>query len=460
MTSASTSVGPPPRSIFARLVRGSILFALVSLALLFAITLAESWNASERSLAAAVDTDMAGLVDIYASGGEAELRRRLADRTALVSIEGRRAHYLLRRPGGEVLAGNVARWPALSPAESERGYLTLASGERVYARATRLSPELDLLVARSYQRDSAAMLRLAGLFLLSAGAIVLALWLIGRRAAGILRRRVAAINDAFRAAERGEQGPLLGEQPSDEIGELAGNSSRAIARVATLARTHRHMSDHIAHEIRTPLTHLDNRLIATLRGLPPGADYAGLEKCREDLKGVVSMLDSLLDIAASESRVGDRSGLGEVDLSALAGDLVDLFSGSAEDAGVTLRSFVEPGVTILGERMQLGRLVSNLLDNALKYVPRGGTVTLKLAAGPVLEVSDDGPGIEPALRPHVFERFRTGGPVKGRSSHGLGLALARAIALRHDLVISLVDSTAGAHFVIRPQGLGEGGAVS
>jgi len=459
VTSTTATPGPARRSIFARLVRGSILFALVSLTLLFAITLAESWRASERSLAATVDTDMAGLVDLYASGGEAELRRRLADRTALVSIEGRRAHYLLRRPGGEVLAGNVARWPALSPAESERGYLELAGGEKAYARATRLSPDLDLLVARSYERDSAAMLRLAGLFLLAAAAIVLALWLVGRRAAGTLRRRVSAINGAFRAAERGDEAPELGEQPRDEIGELAGNSSRAIARVATLARTHRHVSDHIAHEIRTPLTHLDNRLIATLRALPPDADCAGLEKCREDLKGVVSMLDSLLDIAASESRIGDRSGLGEVDLSALAGDLVELFSGSAEDAGVTLRSFIEPGVTIMGERMQLVRLVSNLLDNALKYVPRGGTVTLRLAAGPVLEVADDGPGIDPALRPLVFERFRTGGPIKGRSSHGLGLALARAIAQRHDLTISLVDSTAGAHFAVKPQGMGDSGVM-
>lgn len=436
-----------------------MLFAVASLALLLAITLHESWRSSERALAATVDTDIAGLVDIYASGGEAELRRRLVDRAALVSIEGRRAHYLLQRPDGAVLAGNVARWPALSPADSERGYLTLG-GEKVYARATRLSPSLDLLVARSYGRDTAAMLRLAVVFVLAAAAIVLVLWLVGRRAAGRLRRRVASINAAFQAAERGESASLPGDQPADEIGELAANSGRAIARAATLASTHRHMSDHIAHEIRTPLTHLDNRLIATLRGLPEGPDRRDLERCRGDLKGVVSMLDSLLDIAASESRVGDRSGLGEVDLSALAGDLVELFSGSAEDAGVTLRSFVEPAVTIMGERMQLGRMISNLLDNALKYVPRGGTVTLTLAAGPVIEVRDDGPGVEPALRPLIFERFHSGGAVQGRTSHGLGLALVRAIAQRHDLAISLVDSTHGAHFVIAPRGLAEGEPVS
>jgi signal transduction histidine kinase len=445
-------------SIFTRLVRRAILFALVSLALLFAITLAETWRSSERALSATVDTDMAGLVDIYASGGEGELARRLADRTALVSIEGRRAYYLLRRNDGTRVAGNVDGWPALSPALSEQGYVAIG-GEPVYARATRLSPTLDLLVARSYERDTRSMVELAALFLLAAALIVLAVWLVGRRAAESLRARVTGINAAFRAAERGEEQPQPHPQPEDEIGELASYSSRAIARMANLANTHRHMSDHIAHEIRTPLTHLDNRLIAALRDLPEGAGRAGLEKCREDVKGVVSMLESLLDIAASESRVGDKSGLSTVDLSALAEDLVELYEGSAEDAGITLKSYVEPGVLLMGERMQLVRLVSNLLDNALKHVPRGGTVTLKLSAGPVLEVYDDGPGVEPALRPVIFDRFRAGGPVAGKSSHGLGLALAKAIAQRHDLVISLAHSATGAHFVVKPNdaaSMGEG----
>ena len=84
-------------------------------------------------------------------------------------------------------------------------------------------------------------------------------------------------------------------------------------------------------------------------------------------------------------------------------------------------------------------------------------MTLKLAAGPVLEVCDDGPGVDPALRPLIFERFRSGAPIQGRSSHGLGLALVRAIALRHDLAIALVDSSPGAHFTIRPRGHSEGG---
>lgn len=430
-----------------------MLLALLSLLALFAVMVWESWRASERALASAVDTDIAGLVDIYASGGEAELLRRLEDRTALLGMDGYQARYMLARPGGQAIGGNVAAWPQLSSTISQAGFVELEGGEQVYGRATRLAPDLDLLVARTYQRDIDAIRRLAALFAATATLIVLAVWFFGRKAAGQLRRRVSGISRAFLAAEEGQDPALLEPQRADEIGQLAALSSRAIARMANLARTHRHMSDHIAHEIRTPLTHLDNRIAATMRALPDGCDPQLLEQCRRDIKGVVSMLDSLLDIAASEGRVGDRTGLEQVNLSDLAADLVDLYSGSAEDGGITLRAWIKPDIQLMGERMQLVRLISNLLDNALKYVPRGGTITVKVEPGPVIEIFDDGPGIEPALRPLVFERFRAGTQVQGKSSHGLGLALARAIALRHEMAISLVDSPRGAHFVVKPHEL-------
>ena len=447
-------------SIFVRLLRRALLLALLALALLLGVTAWESWQATQRSLAAAVDTDVAGLVDIYASGGEDELLARLNDRASVIAISGRQARYMVARPDGTFLGGTVKQWPTLGAGLSEAGFVTLADGTPAYARATRLAPDLDLLVGRTYEEDRAALLRLVGMFGITAALIVLALWLLGRSAANGLRQRVGAISEALRAFEDGREADLPGSDADDEIGELAGLSSRSITRSANLARTHRHMADHIAHEIRTPLTHLDARLVNALRALPAGSDPRVIEQCRHDIRGVVTMLDSLLDIASSEARVGDLSGLSEVDLSALATDLADLYSASAEEQGVTLRTAIAPKVVMMGEPMQLTRLISNLLDNALKYVPRGGQVTLLIAAGPVIEVRDDGPGIEPALRPLVFERFRAGQATNGKNSHGLGLALARAIALRHGLGIALVESTIGAHFVIKPHALWDAEGVA
>jgi len=448
--------GSHRRSIFGVLLGRALLFTLAALALLFGVTVWESWQATERSLAATVDTDIAGLADIYAINGEGELLARLADRSTMIGLEGRQARYLAMRPDGPRLAGNIAAWPDLAPALSEQGFVTLDDGTAVYARATRLAPGLNLLVARTYERDWQALVRMMVLFGAGALGVVLVTFAMGRRAASTLRRRVKDISRAFRVAEDGGRPDLPDSAYDDEIGELAELSTRSITRSANLAHTHRHMSDHIAHEIRTPLTHLDGRLVSALRTLPPGSDPAVLEQGRKDIRGVVTMLDSLLDIASSEARVGDPAGLIEVDLSALADDLVDLYAGSAEEAGITLRSVIEPGVRLPGEAMQLTRLISNLLDNALKYVPRGGQVSLAVAHGPVIEVRDDGPGVEPALRGTVFARFTKGQTAGGHSSHGLGLALARAIALRHGMHIALVKSRQGAHFVIKPHAMWEG----
>ncbi len=453
---------PAHTSIFVRLLRQALLLSLVALALLLGVTVWQSWSATQRSLSATVDTDVAGLVDIYATGGEDELLARLQDRASLISMSGRQARYMLVRPTQPeqpviILGGNVKQWPALGAALSDAAFVTLSDRTRVFARATRLAPDLDLLVGRTYEADRTALLQLVAMFAATAALIVLTVWLLGRGAASRLRHRIGAISTALRAYEEGREADLPESEFDDEIGELAVLSGRSISRSANLARTHRHMSDHIAHEIRTPLTHLDGRLVNALRSLPEGADPAVIEQCRRDIRGVVTMLDSLLDIASSEARVGDLSGLSEVDLSALATDLTDLYAASAEEQGIALCTVIEARVTMMGEPMQLTRLISNLLDNALKYVPRGGQVILSVAHGPVIEVRDDGPGIEPALRRHVFERFRSGQAGNGKNSHGLGLALARAIALRHGLGIVLADSPSGAHFVIKPHAMWEAG---
>ena len=442
-------------SLVKRWVRAAIGITLIALGLLLAVTMMQSWRASESALSQAVDTDMAGLVDIYASGGLDELKLRLADRTVLATLDGRQPHYLLGQSGGNVLVGEQDEWPPLSPTKSEEGFVTLADGTEVYARATRLGPELDLLVAREYTPDTAAIQRLAVIFLATAGGIVLVVWLLGWRAANRLSRRITRISGAFREAELGGEPELAARAPRDEIDVLAAHSSRAIARSAALARTHRHMSDHIAHEIRTPLTHLENRLVSWQRDTDSADERATFQQGREDIRSVVTMLDSLLDIAASEARVGDRTGLKDVNLSQLAEGLVELYEGSAEEAGITLRSNIAPGVMLRGEQMQLTRLISNLLDNALKYVPRGGEIRLAIAEGPVIEVADNGPGVPEPLRPFVFDRFRSGTATEGKTSHGLGLALARAIALRHDMQIRLLASEEGAHFVVKPHGLWE-----
>ena len=202
--------------------------------------------------------------------------------------------------------------------------------------------------------------------------------------------------------------------------------------------------------MRTPLMHLDTQLVKLARETGDAALGEALARARGDIRGIVALLESLLDIASSEAKIGDRSGLKPVNLSAMVARLADLYADSAEESGHRFDVAIAPGVTFPGEEMQLARLVTNLLDNAFKYVPAGGTIRLALAAGPRLELSDDGPGIPDGDRETVFTRFRRAhGETKGGA--GLGLALARAIAQRHGLSLTLLASQRGAHFMLQPE---------
>jgi signal transduction histidine kinase len=444
-------------SIFSRIVTASMLIAVLAVTLLFGVTYATLERQMNASLKATVATDLAGLLDIHASSGQAELVRRIADRQAVLSIEGRRSHYLLARADGTPIAGDTRGWPPLSAALSEEGAVTLADGTPAYAHVARIGPDLQIMVAREYAEDRAALWRVSAIFLVVGTGIVAAVALVANATGQRLGERVETINESLRAAAEGRELQRLTPRrhERDEIDEMAGHAARLLSRQAQLVRSQKHLSDHIAHEVRTPLMHLDNQLVTGLNVRPEPQGAGPLSQSRQDIRMIVAMLDSLLDIASNESRRGDLAGLAQIDISALVADVAALYEGSAEDSGLDLVVDVVPGVIVMGERMQLTRLLSNLLDNAIKYVPRRGRIELKLSPGPRISVCDDGPGIAPQDRDRVFERFARGSGLLSPPGHGLGLALARAIALRHGLDLRLGDrglgpEGRGACFMVEP----------
>lgn len=438
------------RSIFGQLTTASIAIAVAAVAVLFAVTTITIQRQTRASLAATVSTDLAGLIDIYATGGREELLRRVNDRQDVVSLEGRRSHYLVADGAGRRLSGDIGHWPTLNAALSEEGFVTLADGTEAFAQAAKLAPDLQLLAAREYDRDRMSLLVLSGVFLAVGAAIVGAVALVALFTSRHLARRMDAVNAALGAAADGRIASFPARsRGGDEIDEMAGHGARLLARQAQLLKAYKQVSEHVAHEVRTPLMHLDNRLGEAIqqRGETPGG---ALGQSREDIRGIASMLDSLLDIASAESRRGELAGLAEIDLSALIANLADLYEDSADEAGLTFLTAIVPGVTMLGERMQITRLLSNLLDNAIKYVPEGGCIRLELAQGPRIVVQDDGPGIPRDQRDRIFERFVRATAPGDRPGHGLGLALSRAIAERHGLVLRLGDSPRGAQFILEP----------
>ncbi|MYL96245.1 sensor histidine kinase [Novosphingobium sp. FGD1] len=439
-------------SIFAQIVVWAIATAATITFGLWALTNATIQRTNRQALERAVDVDLAGMVDIYASGDEHELAKRIKDRLALQPRAGATAHYLLADDQGNRIAGDLTRWPGLRAGLSEAGDVRIDGNEGAFARSTQLAPNLRLLVAHEYNDLSVLQRQVALVFLTGGVLAVLAVALGGWTAAHRLAGRLERINAAFRQPDDAALEQLARSSVGrDEIDELTSHSGNALSRLKRLAAAHRETSDHVAHEMRTPLMHLDNRLVKALAATPDGETAARIADARKEIRGIIRMLESLLDIAASEARRGDRHGLSPVDLSALVTRLAELYADSAEDSGHHLAFDVEPGVMIDGEEMQLTRLVTNLLDNAFKFVPAGGTVRLTLRQGPRLVVSDDGPGICEDQRERIFEKFSRGGSRFGTEGAGLGLALCRAIAERHHLEINLVPTEKGACFSVTPE---------
>lgn len=438
------------QSIVGRISAATTAAALAAVAVLFLISYSVVADGLTRALASGVDADLAGLADIYATGGRGELLARIRDRNAMTASDGRAAHYAVR-DNGRIIAGDQRRWPILSASRSDQGYVTLDGDRSGYARATALGPELDLLVAREDRPERETLHRLSLAFIGSGVALVVIALALSWWRSRSLARRLARINRAYREGDDDAIESLVGDPRPDEIGELARRSGNALARVRRLLEAQRHVSDHVAHELRTPLLHLEGRLRGLLRGDPDPATAEAVALATADVRGITAMLDALLDIAASEASRGDRAGMARFDLSALVADLAELYRGSMEDADLTFEPRIAPGVTMVGEPMQISRLIVNLLDNAAKYVPPGGTVRLELAPGPMLVVEDDGPGVSPALAPAIFDRFRRAAEHANAPGHGLGLALARAIAQRHELDLSLDTAGGGARFVIQPE---------
>lgn len=455
MPTAAADQRPIPLrdSIAAPLTLASALFSLLLVAALYLAAVRLITAEAEAAALGTVDADLAGLVDVAASAGRRALIQRIADREALAPVEGDVMLYALDDRAGARLAGQLATRGALDPARSEAGTIALADG-RALARATRLDGGLTLTVARRLDRLDALLADVRRSFLLIGLAALAVALLLGWRLTQALRPRLAAISRAYAQVEAGEPVDAIpGRAARDEIGRIARQSQRVMERLADSVAAYRQIADSTAHEIRTPLTHLDQQLFKLVTQSTDPAAQSLAAAGRTRLRTVIQLLESLLDISASRAARSDPAALPRVDLSTLATSLVELYQPSAEELGLRFTAQIAAGVTLPGDEAQLMRLLGNLLDNAFKYCPAGSHIRLIVAPGPRLEVADDGPGIAAADRPRIFDRFaRAGDPAApvACDSHGLGLTLARAVAERHGLAIRVEDAGPGARFIIAP----------
>ena len=397
-----------------------------------------------------VDVDIAGLTDVMVQGGVEDLKRRIADRTQLAPQIEPAAYYFLADSTGHRVAGNLESLPAIDAAHSESTVVNTIDGPMIL-RATRLRGNLTLAVARSLSSSATLVWRLQLVFLTVALPAIFASMGAAAIVASRFRNRVAILNTIFSQFDRGHRQARAGADGSrDELADLAGHVDLHLDRIEQLLIAQREISDNIAHELRTPLVHLDMRLIRALDRSTDEAITVELENARQDIRSIVLLFDSLLDLALAEVQAGIGGEATPFDVSELATNLAELYAASAEELGLDFATRIASGVMMRGEPMAITRMIANLLDNAFKFVPHGSSVRLTVSEGPKIMVEDNGPGIVDTERDRIFTRFH-----RARASgqgHGLGLALVRIIAARHGLSSTYEDARPGARFVINRVG--------
>ena len=267
------------------------------------------------------------------------------------------------------------------------------------------------------------------------------------------RRAVQGVEEVTRAAVDIEHGAFdrrVSVKAQDaEIQKLADTFNAMAERIRTLISEMREMIDNIAHDLRSPLTRIRAISESTLSAPTTTEDFqiaaaSTLEECDR----LMQLINVTLDVAEAEAGVGHTIKR-EVDISKLTEDACELFEPVADEKGVQMSIKIEPDCRLLGDRQNLQRMVANLLDNALKYTPERGKVSVDLAHKPKqveIAVADTGIGIPESDRQRVFERFFRCDHSRSEQGCGLGLSFARAVARAHGGEISL-SSAPGASSV-------------
>ena len=241
---------------------------------------------------------------------------------------------------------------------------------------------------------------------------------------------------------------------NDEIGRLTATINDMIQRLHDSFAQVRQFSADASHELRTPLTVMRGEIELALHSTQTPAEYRTvLESSLEEILRMTSITDNLLLLAKAEQGTVDVD-LSEVDLENLLDELYEDSEVLAEQKNISVRLKEKVPITIVGDRGRLRQLLLNLVDNAIKYTPEGGTVTLAVRrqnGAALFEVQDTGIGIPPGEIDKIFDRFYRVDKARSREQGGtgLGLSIAKWIAELHRGTISVTSEVnKGSTFIV------------
>ncbi len=447
----------------ASLLRSSTLrFALICIALfsagVFSLFGYVYWSTASFVRAwsdRAIAVEYAELRQAYDEGGRNALAAAITSRAAQRRLD--RGTYLLADKSFTPIAGNLNDWPQLKG--DGAGFANFAA-PRAQDRPPRIRAKFDalpngdhLLVGRDIDELDQLVRTIETGFI---GAIVLMFTLAGAASLSVSQRtvgRIEAINATSREIMRSglsSRIPVRGTR--DEWDQLSENLNSMLDRIEKLMQEIRQVSDNIAHDLRTPLSRMRGRLERASKQHLSGSDAQALVRDTiGELDGVLALFSAILRIARLEAHQG-AAAFRTVDLAEIAAQIAELFDAAAEEKGGHVKLLGAQPVWVTGDRDLLFDAIANLVDNAIKHGGRDGQVAIEIlsgAGGPILAVSDRGPGIPANEQKHVLKRFYRLERSRTAPGNGLGLSLVAAVAQLHDAEIVMTSNGQGLRVELR-----------
>ena len=442
------------RSIAARLALGYGVLVVVSISIVCAVFYFGTIGVLDRSVDRKLALLSERLAALYEQGGSsrttAEIAHLLTDRT-----DSDTEIFLLVDADGRRVAGNLSSWPDVG---SPVGHLlhrdVTREGRRVPARMLirDLAGGARLFVGRDMEEGkSIRSLVLRSLAYGGGAAILLVVagaWLFRRQ----LEARIGQIRRTAGEIEAGDLSRRIPVSSEDEFGLLSRDINRMLDRIEHLMEGVRHVSNAIAHDLRTPLGRIRNKLDGALRQQQGVAGYeSAAQAAIDDIDDLTRVFDKLLQIAAAESGMRPEN-FDDIDLHQIGADIVEMYEATADEQEVLLVQMYGEGVPARGDRNLLGSALASLVDNAIKYAGPGATVEVSAgsdAHGNWLAVRDNGPGVPKEELPKLTQRFYRLDKSRHLPGNGLGLSIVAAIAALHGGSLEIEDAAPGLRVRLR-----------
>ncbi len=438
------------------------LFSL-SVVILFAFIYTFAMGYVEAQVNDAVRMQYNYLVNEYHQNGSTGVESRIKE--LISGDEDGTEIYLLVNNKNEKLAGNLNEWPENAVIES--GFEKSGNWVSFYIEGARigqknikikaitipLSKWRSILVGKTLQNTEKIEQIIVQTFWASL-IVTLLMALVGSIV--ITRSVMNRINIINRSAYNIMHGELSTRIPftkgGDEFDDLSLNLNKMLDKIEMLLKSLGQFANNIAHDLRSPLNRIINRLDAGLRQIDDKNPARKLlEKNIQDMQGLISTFNSILKISELEANAGFRD-FALCDIQKIIENMVEFYEPYAAEKSIALVNHINSRVTLNGEKNLLTQAFANIIDNAIKFTPNGGHVDISCEyrdSYTDIIIADNGVGIPSDYMAKVFEKFFRLEQSRNTKGNGLGLSLVEAIASIHNAEVILSDNNPGLRVSLR-----------